>query len=160
MKYDPNFIPSKMVIEGQTWVQIEAYEAAVEALREKQRTTASHNHQFAEIHDLWQNLPHTHAGAPYAASSDAFRKHGLCVTGYCDVDTVDVASHDAALAIAPIVAKHARKAHGYALTIVRGSLVVCTTPHSQSFKTMGKERFHASKAAVLDWGHALLGVEA
>jgi hypothetical protein len=160
MRHDTDITPASIVIDGKAWVPREAYLEVVEALREKQRSKASHNHQFAEIEDLWANLPHTHAGAPYAASADAFRKHGLCVTGFCDVDTVDVGTHEAALAIAPVVAKHARKAHGYALTIVRGPLVICTTPHSQSFKAMGKECFHASKSAVLDWGHGLLGVTA
>ena len=160
MKHDPSLSPATIVIDGQEWVSREAYDAAIAALREKQRSTASHNRHFAAIHDLWENLPHTHAGAPYAASPEAFRKHGLCATGFCDVDTIAFEDKASACAAAPFIAKLARKAHGYALTVVRDNLVICTTPHSQSFKSMGKERFHASKAAVLDWGHDLLGVAA
>ena len=56
------------------------------------------------------------------------------------------------------MARLARAAHGYALTIVRGPLVVCSTPHSQSYKAMGKEAFAKSKNDVLDWAERLLGV--
>lgn len=152
--------PQTLFYEGQEWVPKAWADGLVEKLREKQRTTASHNHQFAEIHDLWANLPISHANAPYAASAEAFRKHGLIATGFCDTDTVAFETPEQAQAAAPFIARLARKAHGYALTVARGPLVVCSTPHSQSYKAMGAERFNASKAAVLDWGHALLGVDA
>ena len=152
--------PQTMFYEGQEWVPKAWADGLAEKLREKQRTTASHNHQFAEIHDIWENLTISHASAPYAASAEAFRKHGLIATGYCDTDTVAFETPEQAQAAAPFIARLARKAHGYALTVARGPLVVCSTPHSQSYKAMGAERFNASKAAVLDWGHALLGVDA
>lgn len=146
--------------EGEEWVRKSWADGLADKLREKQRSTASHNHQFAEIADLWANLPIAHADAPYAKSADAFRKHGLIFTGYCDVNTVSFETPEQARAGAPFIADLARAAHGYALTVARGPLVVCSTPHSQSFKAMGKERFHASKQAILDWGHGLLGVTA
>jgi hypothetical protein len=152
--------PARMTLDGAEWVEAWAYDQALLALAEKQRTTAAHNHQFAAIHDLYENLPISHAGAPYAASAEAFRKHGLIVTGHCDTDTLAMPSQEAAIAAAPFIAKTARKAHGYALTVVRGALIVCSTPHSQSFKAMGKERFQQSKADVLDWAETLLGVRA
>ena len=152
--------PQTMFYARQEWVPKAWADGLAEKLREKQRTTASHNHQFAEIHDLWANLPISHANAPYAASAEAFRKHGLIATGFCDTDTVAFETPEQAQAAAPFIARLARKAHGYALTVARGPLVVCSTPHSQSYKAMGAERFNASKAAVLDWGHALLGVDA
>lgn len=146
--------------DGEEWVRKSYADKLADQLREKQRSTASHNHQFAEIADLWSNLPLHHAGAPYAASAEAFRKHGLIAMGFCDVDTLAFETPAQARAAAPFIAKTARKAHGYALTVARGPLVVCHTPHSQSFKAMGKDVFHASKAAVLDWGHGLLEVTA
>jgi hypothetical protein len=158
MRHEPDISAHSIVIDGQEWVPRSAYDAVMEKLREKQRSTASHNHQFAEIHDLWANLPHSHAQAPYAASAEAFRKHGLIATGHCDTQTVSFASKADAMAAAPFIADLARKAHGYALTVVRGPLVICSTPHSQSYKAMGKDLFHKSKSDVLDWGHALLGV--
>lgn len=160
MKHPLDIRPERMVLDGQEWVPASWAEALADALREKQRTQRSHNHQFAEIHDCWANLPASHAGAPYAASPECFRKHGLIQSGYCDTDTIDLGTHEAALAAAPVIAKHARAAHGYALTVVRGPLVVCSVPHSQSFKAMGREKFYASKQAVLDWAHSVLGVTA
>lgn len=153
-----NFRPAAMVLDGTEWVPADWAYALADALREKQRSQRSHNHQFAEIHDLWANLPHQHANAPYAASPEAFRKHGLIATGHCDVETIDCESHEVACLVAQTVAAKARKAHGYALVVVRGPLMICSTPHSQSFKAMGRARFHKSKADVLDWGHTLLGV--
>lgn len=148
----------EIYMEGQYWVPRDMYRKVFEQLREKQRSAQSHNRFFAHIHDLYQNLPVSHAGAPYAASQDAFRKHGLINTGHCDIETIDVGSHEGALQVAPLVADLARKAHGCAVTIVRGPLVVCTTPHSQSFKAMGKDLFHKSVADVEAWAECLLGV--
>ena len=153
-----NIHPETVWLEGKEWVPAAYAKDLAEMLREKQRSDASHKAQFAEIRNLWANLPHTHGNAPYAASAEAFRKHGLIAKGFCDVQTVDCETHSAALAAAPLIADLARKAHGYALTVVRGPLVVCSTPHSQSYKAMGKEQFQASKQAVLDWGHEVLGV--
>ena len=156
MNLHPN--PARMHMDGREWVDATVYDMAMEALREKQRSQQSHNHQFAAINDLWANLPIRHADAPYAKSADAFRKHGLIETGHCDVETISCESREAAIAAAPVVAALARRAHGYALVSVRGSLIVCATPHSQSFKAMGKDLFHQSKADVLAWGETLLGI--
>ena len=150
--------PASIFLDGEEWVPKSYADGLVEALREKQRTRQSHNHQFAEIADCFENLPMSHAGAPYAASAEAFRKHGLCVTGHCDVETISFEDQESAKAAAPAIARLARRDNGYALVVARGPLVVCYTPHSQSFKAMGKERFHQSKRDVLDWAHSLLGV--
>ncbi len=152
--------PAVMWMDGIEWVEKSAYDAATAALLEKQRSTASHNRYFAHIIDLFHNLPARHAQASYAASPEAFRKHGLIEGGFCDVDTLAMPTHEAAKAAAPFVAKLARKAHGYAVTVVRGALIVCTTPHSQSFKAMDKDTFHASVAACEDWAERLIGVKA
>lgn len=149
-----------MVMDGDEWILKSAYDEVCEKLAEKQRSKESHNRYFAAINDMFQNLPARHADASYAKSQDHFRKHGLMMGGFCDVATVDVETHSAALAIAPVVSENAKKAHGHALTIVRGSLVVCTTPHSQSFKAMGKDKFHESVAACEEWAKALLGIAA
>lgn len=152
--------PATVFMDGQEWVPSSYADALAEKLRQKQRSDASHRQQFAEIRNLWENLPHRHANAPYAKSAEAFRKHGLIEAGYCDVETVVFEDQEAACTAAPFIASLARKAHGYAIVVVRGNLVVCSTPHSQSYKAMGKEVFQESKQAVLDWGHRVLGVAA
>jgi len=78
-------------------------------------------------------------------------------TGFCDTDVTDCENHEIALTVAPVMAKVARRNEGYAVVVVRGSLIVCSTAESQSYKTMGKERFEESKARVLDWADQLVG---
>jgi hypothetical protein len=150
---------SIMHMDGVDWVEKSAYDAIDAALQEKQRSTASHNRYFAHLVDMFGNLPSAHASAPYASSAESFRKHALIEAGYCDQDALAMPTQAEAIAAAPFVAKLARKAHGYAVTVVRGSLIVCTTPHSQSFKAMGKDAFHESVAACEDWAERLLGVK-
>lgn len=159
MQHPLNITPARLVMDGEEWVPATWADSLADALREKQRSQKSHSHQFAAIHDLWANLPLRHANAPYAASAEAFRKHGLIATGHCDVETIAFESKEQACAAAPFIAKLARKAEGYALVIVRDALVICSTPHSQSYKAMGKEMFHQSKADVLGWGEEMLGVK-
>lgn len=150
--------PAVMHLDGIKWIEKAAYDAAIEALAEKQRSQAAHNRYFANIVDMFHNLPASHSQAPYAASEDAFRKHGLIAGGFCDTETLDMGDREAALKAAPFVAALARKAHGYAVVVVRGPLIICSTPHSQSFKAMGKDRFHASVATCEAWAETVLGV--
>lgn len=159
MQHPLNITPASIYMDGQEWVPKSYADALADALREKQRSQQSHSHQFAAINDLWANLPLRHADAPYAKSAEAFRKHGLCATGHCDVETIAFERKDQAIAAAPYIASLARMAHGYALVVVRDALVICSTPHSQSFKAMGKDTFHQSKADVLGWGEEMLGVK-
>jgi len=158
MQHPLHIRPAVMHMDGEDWVPASYAEMLAEALREKQRSKQAHAHQFAAIDDCFESLPAKYAGAPFAANADAFRKHGLIATGHCDVDTIDCGDNAIARRTAPLVARLARSAHGYAITIVRGPLVVCTTPHSQSYKAMGKDRFTKSKEDVLSWCHELLGV--
>ena len=116
-----------------------------------QRTQASHNHQFAEIADMWQTLPESMANLPYAQSPETLRKHALIARGYCDVATVDAGSKAAAVRVAATMAPIATRAHGYAIVKADGPLVRIYTPHSQSYRSMGKALFNESKAATLDW---------
>jgi len=158
MQHPLNIRPAVVFMDGQDWVPAEWANALADALREKQRSQQAHRHQFAAINDCFENLPARLANAPYATSADAFRKHGLIVTGHCDVDTVAFDTPEQARAAAPFIANLARKAHGYALTVARGALVVCSTPHSQSYKAMGKDTFQRSKTDVLEWCETVLGV--
>ena len=75
--------PATLFMDGQEWVPATYADALADMLRKKQRTDASHRQQFAEIRDLWENLPHRHANAPYAQSADAFRSI-CCINHYPD----------------------------------------------------------------------------
>lgn len=128
----------------------------VELLRD--RSIRSHNHQFAEIKDLWLNIPEQLHSAPYAATSETFRKHGLIVCGHHDAEVVTCGCPEAAERVAAVLSTMANKAHGYAITRVEGSVVTCFTPKSQTLKAMGNDDFQASKTAVLDWCKSVVDV--
>ena len=168
MTNDVDFItapgqPRKVRVDGETFVSEAAYNELIKQHRAlsdrvmvKQRTDASHGHYFATIRDLWETLPETLAGMPYAKSPEHFRKHALIVTGFCDTDVMDCEDHQVAVAAAPLIAKMARREHGYAIITVRETLINCTTPHSQSYDVMKKDKFEESKNKVLDWMHQIL----
>lgn len=127
---------------------------------ERERSMRSHRHQFAEIHEMWLNLPERLMAMPYAATSETLRKHALIVTGYRDCETIVAGSDAAAERVAAYVGQLARKAHGYAIVKTEGPTVLCYTPHSQSIKAMGSERFQESKTAILEWIEDILKGEA
>lgn len=116
-----------------------------------ERSWRSHNHQFAEIRDLWASLPESLSEAPYAVSPDALRKHALIATGHCDVETIDAGNKAAAERVAAYVGALATKAHGYSIVRTEGPIVRCWTPQSQSVRAMGGKAFQKSKTDVLEW---------
>lgn len=122
------------------------------------RSKKSHAHAFAFIGTAWANMPETLVDAPYAKSKETLRKHALCATGHCDTEMIVCEDHRRALRMAAIMSKIATRMNGYALTEVKGLLVYCHTPHSQSLKAMGKDRFQKSKQDILEWMADLIGV--
>lgn len=156
--------PVRVTIDGEPFIAEAAYRRLwneqrelIEKLREKQRSIKSHGHYFALVNELWETMPESMSGLPYAKSADHFRKHGLISVGYGDTDVMDCGNHQVAIAAAPLVAKAARKSEGYAIVTVRGGLITCTTAQSQTYKAMGKDEFEKSKNLVLDWMHQQLG---
>ncbi len=123
---------------------------------EHQRSDRTHNHQFAEISEMWRTLPEWLADKPFAASADALRKHALIKTGYTNVETIVTDSAASAERVAAYVGNLARQAHGYCIVSTDKRVVMVATPHSQSRKAMGAKRFQESKTAVLGWIGALL----
>lgn len=126
----------------------------IELLRD--RSMKSHRHQFAEIKTLWENIPEHLQDAPYAATHETFRKHGLLVCGYYDAEMITCADPDAAERAAALLSRLATRSHGYAVTDVRGNVARCYTPKSQSVKAMGFEEFQKSKTAVLEWCRSIV----
>ncbi len=128
------------------------------------RSQKSHNHEFAEIKELYDNLPEMFDGEPWAATADTFRKHALIQTGWCDVMQFFYPDKASADERAPeqkgILLKH----HGYVVGSGApvgggGFLVVFKVPHSQSKAAMGAKAFQESKSAVLEWAEDLLKVD-
>lgn len=120
-----------------------------------QRSRASHCHYFAALNEAWQSLPDKHAGEPWAQSPEHLRRYALIRTGFCDTLTVAAGSNAAALRTAAAM----RSLNEYALVSVEASTVHVFQAQSQSMQAMGKQRFEASKEAVLGFIADLLGVD-
>jgi hypothetical protein len=125
---------------------------------ERGRSQASHNHQFAWLHDAWANLPERLMMQPWAETPETMRKHALIATGFCHVSATDVGTNAAAHRMKAVLLQQATAAHGYAITAVRGPVLTLWTPESQSVRAMGGERFKDSKTAILGWVSDQLGV--
>lgn len=125
---------------------------------ERARSMNSHRHQFAWVKEAWASLPEAVQDAPWAETPETLRKHALIATGYHQSYTLDCGSQAAAARVkAALTAAEAGK-HGYAVGRVRGPVVTIWTPESQSVRAMGRERFQASKSAILDWIAAQIGL--
>lgn len=122
------------------------------------RSEASHKHQFAWIKDAWMNLPESVASQPWAETPETLRKHALIATGYHRLYTVDCGSGAAAMRVRAELIRAETKAEGYAIGQVQGPVVRVWTPESQSYRAMGRTRFHESKDAILGWIAAKVGV--
>lgn len=131
----------------------EAFEAdrVYRITEHQERSAESHNHEFAEVDEAWQNLPdHLREQFP---SPTILRKHALCRKGFCTSRQLVCSSREDALRVAPFI----RELDAYSLISVRGCVVTVLTPFSQSKRAMGKAQFEQSKSAVLDFCAELLG---
>lgn len=125
---------------------------------QRARSPQTHRHQFAWLREAWLTLPDHLHDMPWAGSPETMRKHALIATGYHSATVLDMADRKAAIAAKVALLRAHQAAHGYAIASVRDSVLTIWTPESQSMKAMGRERFQASKEAVLTWVAAQLEV--
>ncbi len=118
---------------------------------DRERSERSHNHQWAEIAEIWGTLPETLALMPYSASPETLRKHALIATGWCDVGTIVVGSSAAAERVAAYAKSRETDIHGYCVVRQDGGTVIVYTPRSQKKREMGASAFQKSKTDVLNW---------
>lgn len=116
------------------------------------RSRESHSHYFAVIGDAWRNLPDDLADQ--IPSAEHLRKWCLIRTGYCIQRHINFTTDEDAKAAAGVI----RTMDDFAVVAVRESTVSIYTAESQSTAAMGKDRFQASKQAVLDKIAEILGV--
>ena len=125
---------------------------------ERGRSENSHRHQFAWLNEAWLTLPEHLRDMPWAETAETLRKHALIATGYHQTVVLDCGGNATAQRVkAALVAAEAR-AHGYAIGQVRGPVLTVWTPESQSVRAMGGQRFQESKATIMDWIAAQIGV--
>lgn len=117
----------------------------------EERSTNSHNHYFAALHEAWQNLPEE-LTALYP-NEESLRKRALIKAGYHDERSIVCASKAEAQRVAAFV----RPMDEYAVVLVSEAVVRVLTAKSQSLKAMGKDEFSKSKQAVLETISAMIG---
>lgn len=121
---------------------------------EQPRSRASHNHQFAWLHDAWMNLPEDIAHL--YPSDEHLRKRALIEAGYFHELAVDAGSRAAALRVAAAVPA----LDEFAFAKVEGPIVLIRRAKSQSMRAMGAKQFYESKAAIMQVIADMLGVTA
>ena len=132
----------KLFVVGQRYRLIELEE----------RSEASNSHQFAWLHDAWQNLPENLQ--ELYPTENHLRKRALIQAGYFHEDTIDCSTNAAALR----VAAYARGKDEFAFVTVRGPIVSVRTAKSQSRHAMAKDEFQASKTAIMEIVAEMIGV--
>lgn len=111
---------------------------------EEERSRSSHNHYFAAIGEGFNNL--SEENSKNFANKDHLREWCLIQCGYCiKTDYVLSDNKQARKLAADIKARNP-----YAVISVRGNVVMAWEAESQSHESMKKERFEASKRAVLE----------
>lgn len=119
---------------------------------EKLRSVPSERHQFAWLREAWKNLPE--GFADLYPSPEHLRKRALIDAGFYHEEIIDAGSAAAALRIAPFF----RKLDDFALTVVRGPLIVRRTAKSQRRHFMDAKEFQDSKTKILEIVAGLIGV--
>lgn len=117
------------------------------------RSTKTHNHEFAWLRDAWMNLPEDLADI--YPTAEHLRKRALIQAGFYDEQIVDAGSQAAALRVAAAF----RSREEFSLVIVRGSLVILRTAKSQSRRAMTRKEFQESKTAIMDVIAAMIDVK-
>lgn len=113
-------------------------------------STATRNHYFASLHEVWMNLPSDDKRFP---TEDHMRKWLLIKAGFCNErTTVYDTPRDAHKAGVDV-----RDSAPFDVIIVSGNIVKRYTAKSQTAVAMSKEEFQASKVAVLDLAAELIG---
>lgn len=119
----------------------------------EQRSAKSHAHYFAAINEAWQNLPEDQADR--FPTSEHLRKWCLIRAGFAEQRQIVAASKAEAQRLAAFV----KPMDSYAVVTVRDAVVTVWTAESQSQRAMGKERFQASKTAVLELLALMIGTD-
>lgn len=116
------------------------------------RSRASHSHFFAALHDGWSNLPETEKRFP---TPEHLRKWALCHTGFCVEKNFVCETPSHARRLAAFI----RSIDTYGVITLQGNVVRIFEAESQSAAAMGKEKFQASKKAILELIESMVGVD-
>jgi hypothetical protein len=118
----------------------------------EERSEASHRYYFAAVNECWANLPEPHAWQ--YPNAESLRKQALIRTGFATQRQYVAKSHAEAERFAAFLRHDI-----YMLVQIDGNIVTEWTAESQSYRSMGKEKFKASIDAVLGYCASLIGVD-
>lgn len=118
----------------------------------EERSSASHNHEFAWLKEAWQSLPERLAER--FPTSEHLRKWALIRAGYSDSHTIVCSSKAEAARIAAFI----RPMDEFAVVNVQGATVTRYTAKSQSKRAMGAKEFYESKERIMEVVARMLNV--
>lgn len=121
---------------------------------EEERSPNTHRHFFAILNEAWRNLPEDLA--PRFPSVDSLRYWSLIKCGFCDEQSIVCDTAQDARKVAAFLSR----LEGYAVVVVKGTVVSRYTAQSQSMRAMDKAKFQESKQAVLELVAAMIGLTA
>lgn len=123
-------------------------------VQQSERSDKSHAFYFAQINDMWESLP-DHLAEQFK-SPEMLRKHALIRCNYADKRSIVCASKAEALRVAAFI----QPMDTYAVVSVDAATVTVWIAQSQSYRSMDRKSFEASKSEVLGWIADLLGLSA
>jgi hypothetical protein len=123
-------------------------------VEEKERSIATHNHEFAWLAQAWESLPDELVDQ--YPSPEHLRKKGLIAKGHCTMTQHACATAAEAERLEAAITKHVDT---YAVVRRRGNVVTVYEAVSQSRRAMGAAQFQRSKSDLMDFVGELLGVE-
>jgi hypothetical protein len=117
------------------------------------RSTKSHNHEFAWLNEAHANLPENLA--EQYPTPDHLRKRALIEAGYYDEQVIDAGTNAAALRIA--VGVRSFPGESFSLVTVRNGFVIIRRPRSQSRRAMNAKEFQESKTKIMEIVAEMIG---
>lgn len=118
------------------------------------RSGASHRAYFAQVNEAFNNLPEHMAD--HVKSAEHLRKFALIRCGYRDERSIVCASDAEAKKVAAFI----RPMDDLAIISAEAQIVRVWTAKSQSYRSMSREEFQASKQSVLDYLSGMIGTTA
>ena len=117
------------------------------------RSTRSHNHYFASLHEMWSTLPEEHSKT--YPTPEHLRKKALIATGWATHTDYPCDTSRDAIMLAGILAIKDE----YCIVKISSDTVRCFSAMSQDYRSMNKEEFQRSKDDVLGFVSKLLGTQ-
>ena len=117
-----------------------------------ERSAKSHNHYFASIKEVWDNLNDDQRIRH--PTPEHLRAWALIKAGFHDQRSIVCASKAEAERVRAFI----NRMDDYAVVVARDAVVVVYTAKSQKLRAMGKDEFQRSKESVLGVLSDLIGV--